>query len=213
MNYILALSNKMLSTQKLYQAIKEEKYDEAEAIIDDDPKVIVQIGWISISCAGAWGMPMYAHIGTFLDTGHEASGHSRKYCKNAQMRKLCEKIVEMCPDIFYNYNKEISQSLICNYALRAGWIDHLEACERDGFPIEKIKDLAKGVKQLPGSCLAFLHGERSNDRECCICMDAPSDARYYPCHHDEFCFACSRDLTTCPICRMEGYSKQVTGEM
>ena len=42
---------------------------------------------------------------------------------------------------------------------------------------------------------------------CCICFDRPPDATFYPCAHTEFCFCCTRDLTKCPLCRTEGYSK------
>ncbi len=47
----------------------------------------------------------------------------------------------------------------------------------------------------------------ADSEECCICFDATCDAFFSPCAHNSFCFQCSRDLTTCPICRIQGYAK------
>lgn len=46
-----------------------------------------------------------------------------------------------------------------------------------------------------------------SQEECCICFDAECDAFFSPCAHNSFCFNCSRDLSTCPICRIQGYAK------
>jgi hypothetical protein len=41
--------------------------------------------------------------------------------------------------------------------------------------------------------------------ECCVCMDAPVQARLVPCAHDCLCQACAQVIVgesrTCPLCR------------
>lgn len=44
---------------------------------------------------------------------------------------------------------------------------------------------------------------------CCVCLEPKCDACFHPCAHTEICFACAKDLKTCPMCRAEGYAKQI----
>jgi len=217
-----------LSTQKLYRLVKDEDYEGAIKMLDEDPFVLSRIGYDSMSCAGGWGMPMYAHVATFLDAGHEVSGHSNKYRDAAGMRAVAEKVFEKAPTVFYQFSEQNLLSLKCNYAMRAGWVDILHECTAGGLDRDWMKDLVRDIKDLPKVVADYLDGQplpelqiakvedvqqkvgdanEDDDDTCCICLDAHCDAIFSPCAHNTFCFACSRDLKTCPLCRTEGYAK------
>jgi hypothetical protein len=132
------------------------------------------------------------------------------------MRAVAEKVFACAPNIFTDYDDDTRHSLMCNYALRAGWVDILSTCLHEGFTIESIRDLASDVRALPKCVRMWLIAPGKPDepgepdeRECCICLDGVGDAVFHPCAHNEIHFACARDLTTCPICRTEGYAKKV----
>ena len=42
--------------------------------------------------------------------------------------------------------------------------------------------------------------EQKRERECVICMDAPPEGRFWPCHHAVVCSDCSEGLWNCPLC-------------
>lgn len=212
MGYHTCTDMHKLETQKLYQFVKDEQYDDAMEMIDKNPKILITLGWTAITCAGNYGMPMYMHIATFLDAGHEASDYSTRYQESPKMREIVNKIFKLVPPMLYDFTDENLASMKANYAIRAGWADMLQESIDLGLDYELLKSLIDDVRKVPEVIKNYMNGNPlpilPKGNECCICLDAKPDAVFHPCAHTEMCFACSRDLKTCPICRTEGYAKQ-----
>lgn len=49
--------------------------------------------------------------------------------------------------------------------------------------------------------LEMLKKHTVDDDSCTLCFDAKATVKLLPCSHKGFCFKCSAQLETCPMCR------------
>lgn len=208
--------------QILFAKLLDEDWEAAKEQLVDDPSIICRMGWLGVGCSGRWGMPIYACISHLLDPGSELSKGSDKFRKSIQMREISELVFKAADSLFTEGSGYDKYGLRAQYALRAGWIDILEECALNGVNVEEMQAMVAKIKNVPyvvtewienGCQIIIGHNSKpdeissDDDDTCCICIDVQPDAIYYPCAHKSFCFACSRDLKNCPICRIEGYAK------
>lgn len=45
--------------------------------------------------------------------------------------------------------------------------------------------------------------DKGGSKDCIICCENERDALYLPCRHNTACIKCSKNLKTCPICKIK----------
>lgn len=196
------MGDRILQGKHFYQLFDAGKFDEAEQILKDDPNIVFVMGWLSMSCYGGWGMHQFKHFGAKLQ-----KERGEEYTKGPRVRQFAKAVCKaFSPD---NVHEELG--LLLNYALVADWHDIAKEIIDSGFDFKEKEQMANAdiamSKEMKLVWDNWTETKKVDTPECSICMDAPCDAIFHPCTHSDFCFACSRDLKDCPICRTEGYAK------
>lgn len=185
--------------------LREADYDECKQMLREIPQLPCRMTWDSIGCSGARGMEVWKRVGYILQEEPEFS-----------TRPGYKEIALLVIEKSCNGKKDIEALCKIRFALSS---DHGQSCWADVLrrTIEEgalpYSDKAEFLQPRSPAFTAIWTQwtEESKPKppqaECCICLDAACNAVFYPCAHTEFCFECSRDLTTCPLCRTEGYSK------
>lgn len=179
------------------------QYDKCAEMLDTDPKLVDRMTWDSISWDGNWGMPLWRRVGYLMQEG-KAPVDSREY-QNIVI-KITQLATKDSPSDYY--------TCLINYCLAAGASGKPTCWEmtlRDAIVHTAFEEKAKyGDRTLTGALKEIWDSwvEEKDETTCCVCMDAKPNASFSNCIHKEFCFACVRDLTECPLCRAKGYAKQ-----
>lgn len=193
--------HRMFEAKNFIGYLLDTQYEKCEEMLDADPTLIDRVTFLSISCNGSWGMPVWKRVGYLMQQG-EAPVDSLDY------QRIVIKIVQLiAKDNVADY-----YPCLINYCLAAGATGKSTCWElvlRDAIAHTLFEEKAKfGDRTLTGTLKEIWDSWVEEETICCICMDAKPNAFFSPCAHNEFCFPCARDLTHCPICRTEGYAKQ-----
>ena len=196
-------------TEKRYQGLnfighlREENYSECKKMLNVVPQLTIRMTWDSISCSGSCGMPVWQRIGYLLQ-------EEPIFSTRPGFKEVALLVIEKdCSG-----NKDIEALCRIRFALASDhgqscWADVLENTINEGHV--PFSDKAEFIEPRSPAFIEiwskWTGQPKPANSECCICMDKPCNAIFFPCTHADFCSECSRDLTVCPLCRTEGYSK------
>lgn len=202
------MADRTLKGKDFYNLMKDAKFDEAVAFLQEDPGIIWVVGWLSMSFDGGWGMPQYKHFGALLQ-----DPPSPVYTALPKAKTMARAICAA-----YSAKKQEEYGLLLAYALVADWPDVAQECIDSGLDFAEKGQMQTANPETMSEGMRAVWDAWTETRiavvpagepsaECCICFDAKTNAYFTPCGHTDFCFECSRNLTSCPICRSEGYAK------
>lgn len=185
--------------------LREGSYDNCKKLLRDVPQLTIRMTWDSVGCAGARGMEVWKRVGYMLQ-------EEPKFSKEPGFKEVALLVIEKS----CNGDKAIEAMCKIRFAVSSDhggscWADVLQQTIRDG--VLPYSDKEKFLQPTSPEFIAIWSQWTEHVRqapppsECCICLDKACDSVFYPCAHSDFCFECSKDLTACPLCRTEGYSK------
>lgn len=202
----------LCDTEKRYQGLnfighlREEEYDDCKKMLRDIPKLDTRMTWDSIFCSGAYGMEVWRRIGYILQ-------EEPKFSTRPGFKEIALLVI----DLSCNGNKTVEALCKMRFALSSDhggscWADVLEKTIKAGVlpytdKAEFLEPRSPAFIEIWSQWTDQINQNPPAPTGCCICMDSPCNAIFYPCTHSDFCFECSKDLTVCPLCRTEGYSK------
>ncbi len=125
----------MEEIKRFYTYLVNGEFNNATSQMNENPAVLWKIGYLSKSCAGAWGMPLWKHFGSFLTNGthyltaqqYRALPGAKKFALNVTIT-LCARVVD---------NPMLKLGYLMNYALAAQWDDVLGYCIDCGIDIKE----------------------------------------------------------------------------
>jgi hypothetical protein len=157
-----------------------------DVIMKKKPTVLYTLGYLSLSCAGGWAMPVWQHICNDI----------KEHKDDAQFRQVATQVARMAPH-------EDKSMILFQFGFRGNWLDLVREAlalgiEDKHFPTEEFYHLfSQEVIELLET-----HKNHKDDRQCVICMDADAISQL-SCGHVCMCKACANLNTNkkCPLCR------------
>ena len=157
-----------------------------DVIMKKKPDVIYSLGYVSLSCAGGWAMPVWQHICNDI----------KEHKDDTQFRQVATQVARMAPI-------ESRSLILFQFGFRGNWLDLVREAlalgiEDKQFPTTEDYHLfSQEVIELLEA-----HKNHSDDQQCVVCMDADAVSQM-PCGHVCMCKACAtcNPNKTCPLCR------------